>query len=173
MTGRGIVLAAFAACLPLAAGAEGTQTRIGPWEIDVQESAFDETKTAVAANVENGTFFAIRCLGGRVTAAWGYLPVFNDGVPFAAGEDVEIKVRVDDKPIMAPMTQVVSGIAVELDFIFAMEPLLESMEDGKKIAVRAIRGASFTDVTYSLRGAKKVVPIIRDACKTGSRPEPD
>ncbi len=148
-----LVICANALVAPLQAQ---VQTKvIGSWQILVDQDPFRAGPRVIAVTGSGPVRLAVRCNAGKLTIDLG--DVSTRG-PFLTGEEVAIKFRTDQRPIIDAVGSALDDRRLRIEGVTEM---VRQMLGATEIAFRITKPRSWQDLIYQpLKSDRALVPVI-------------
>ena len=125
----------------------------------IEKDPFGDSDKYIAELVHDGSLLAIRCIQGDLAA------VFTRSGQAEVGTPADVKVRIDDGPVLSLKGQVLLRSAAQNLVEFDETALLNDIAKAKQIAIRSV----VLDVTetrmFPVREGEKIVAGVRKACR--------
>lgn len=158
---------ALAVTFALNASAAEQERQIGNFEVSVEKDRFGDNDKAVAMVTQGGSALAVRCLQNELSFAVGDLG-FGEG-RYEEGMPAEIKIRVDDGPIISTTGDGLNDKAIE---VADKQSAIASMVGAHEIAFRVTARDITSDKVFTLHQSADAIAVVLKACHVATPNQP-
>lgn len=150
---------AFVASVPVHAASKDSV--VAGWHVSVEKDPFGTDDRVIAAKETGADAIAFRCFSKRPQVAIVNANVFRKG-EFVPGKRYDVKLRVDEKPIVTGLGVGVSANLLQIETL-ATEVYSQAAA-GKELAIRVEDGTAYANFRLPLSGARKGLVEFYKAC---------